>query len=134
MLGWRFIKFSGIIFEKVAISETSPNGIPECLQHFYLRADYSVIDIPPGILHQASANTLPDLDVQQVHLSALFEKYGAPAVVMSAAQKDLSDFEYDLERQLLSWSNTGESRRTETDVLSPNGVELFQESLIDLLD
>lgn len=87
--------------------------------------------MPPRLLERAS--TLAGVPpTQSIRIVALFETLGHPAP--RAAQKEMDNFEFDMQKQLRAWSDAGHTRRTETDLNDLNGPELFHENYLDYID
>lgn len=133
-LGWTCIRFTGLMFERLPISEETADGIPEHLRELQERVDYRFIDVPPGIVQRAKEMSGYTRDISKLRLCAVFETYGENLDQVQEAEDELRKSKEDIEAQILEWSDVGASMRTETDLLNIRGPELFHESLIDWLD
>lgn len=132
-LNWPYTRFTGLIFQRLSISEETIDGIPEHLRKFQKRADYKFIDIPRGILLRAKERAGSSVDTNSMRLCALFETYGTDAEQFQESQRELHESEEDLQKQIRVWTDVGQSMRTETDQWKTKG-ELFEEELMDFLE
>ena len=130
------VKFSGLIFECVPISEHCSDGFPESIRSLQYNADLSIIGVPPTIVALAAqlAASKPNVDDlplrSNARLCAVFERFGYDGTTKESAQNR----ELDIVKQMEAWCDKGDSLRTETDLLHPEGVQLFRERFYDILD
>lgn len=133
-VGWPLVRFTGIVFQRLAVTDENPDGVPDSVEEFRKKVDYSFVDVPPGVLSRAAQESGFSGDTGHMHICAIFETYGVDRDEVAAAQEERRKSEEDLDKQLLAWSDVGQSMRTETDVLNVSGPELFHESFIDFLE
>lgn len=131
----RVAKFGGLIFAKQPISENCPDGLPQDMALLLQQnGDLEFIGIPPPLIERAAEIAKVSVPaVPLTSLCAVFEKYG-----VDRTDVDDGDFERrreeDIQLQMESWCDFGESLRTETDMLHPDGPDLFLESRVDLAE
>lgn len=133
-LQWPYLRFTGILFQRLPITVESPDGIPEDLRSFQRKADYKFIDVPPGVLLRAKKKSSVAVDSMGLRLCALFETYGIEAERLQELQRLVDESEEDSERQIRAWSDVGQCMRTETDLANRTGAELFVEDPTDMFE
>ncbi len=133
----RVTKFTGIIFRRQPVSAQCPDGLPSSVAELQQNSDLEIIGVPPALVERAATKAaIPIHCLPELQLCAVFEKYGADGnALLGKEGEDYAKFrEEDIKLQLESWCDYGESLRTETDVLHPEGADLFLEPLSDILD
>lgn len=133
-LQWPYVRYTGILFQKAPISISNPDGIPEQLRTLHRRADYKFIDIPHGVTRRADRKSGGSAGSANVRLCALFETYGIDGEHLRDLQSIADELEESNERQLRAWADVGQSMRTETDLTSKTGPEIFVEDHRDLYE
>lgn len=129
-LQWPYVRYTGILFQKPAISLSNVDGIPEHFRYLHRRPDYKFIDIPPGLTLRASRKCKGLVD--NVRLCALFEAYGIDGEHLRELQDVADEIEKDDEKQIQAWSDVGQAMRTETDLMNKTGPEIYVEDHRDL--
>jgi hypothetical protein len=141
-----FARFSGVIFKKEEVFADCPDGIPLAMQHYQKDLSYVVVSVPPGIVARSVAQPkrVPGTEadaysqhlansVADVPLAAVFTRHGVDSDVLQREQAMLDAQAAELEVQLRAWSDVGDVRRVESNASSVDGVNLYEESLDDLL-
>ena len=107
-----------------------PDGLPLHVRALCKEQSYELIDVPPGLMQRAAElAAIVDEEATDIRLGAVFQKYGVRYV--DDARDEAVFYEKDIEKQLNAWCDYGESLRTETDLLHPEGSDLFHERQID---
>lgn len=136
---WSHIRFTGVIFTRSLIDDSAPDGVPSYASEWQYKADCVLVDIPMGILRRAEERVKKGSSHQELFLEttkcaglcAVYELYGSSKAEADGAQKILNNLEEDLKKQIITWSDTRLSYRTETNINTTAGAELFHENLID---
>jgi hypothetical protein len=141
-----FVRFSGTVFARCAVSDECPDGVPEEMRAFQDDACFVIVDVPPGLVaralaSQSSRRSSAATAAFASHLSSLhapvcavYERHGLDESELSNEQETAEKSDEELEIQLQAWFDIASSRRLETDVFSTSGASLFEESshLLDL--
>lgn len=139
-----FARFTGVIFERCAISEFCPDGIPEEMRNYALDVNFAIVHIPPGIIARAlsrgaSSSTVAEemfasyLSRAETTLSAVYERHGVDEDDLINEQHNVDWQETDLGAQMEAWGDIAKSSRLETDIFSTKSISLFEEtrSIVD---
>lgn len=128
----RAAKFSGVIFERQNVTSECPDGLPKAMRALRYSSGFELVGVPPALVATA-ARRISLKNISAPTLCAVFERYGCDDE--DARGKDVVQWrEDDIAMQMEAWSDVRSVLRTETDLLRPEGVELFHESLADMLD
>lgn len=131
----RVAKFSGLIFAKQPISEGCPDGLPTGMAALQRRGDFEIVGIPPSLVQRAAeAAKVREPPGPVTNFCAVFEKYGADGRGVESEADWARKREEDIQLQMEAWCDFGESMRTETDMLHPDGPDLFLESHSDMAE
>lgn len=135
LLGQGYVRFGDILFERESVSESAPDGVPAAMYSYRNSSGYELVDVPPGLVQCAAGRCgLSEDFVSQRRLCAVFERYGVDEYTLHDADESARIRCEDISTQLRSWCDYGESFRTETDIMSSSGAEMFYESRTDLLE
>ncbi|KAI0562064.1 hypothetical protein FGB62_66g119 [Gracilaria domingensis] len=132
---WPYFRFSGVLFGRVDVTlnddGTGGDGVPDALRQLASRVDIKFIDIPPLLVQRAATRANQQLGTQHPRIVAVFETYGHPKKVLLDLQNQRSQFEIDLQKQHVAWSDRGDIRRNETKIMSLHGAESFDDDYLD---
>lgn len=131
---WPYIRFTGLLFKKSAISQLCPDGYPEELRELRHNPDVKMVCLPRGLLRQARARCGSEINVSGIEICAVFEIYGEDVKTMIDAKIQMDFAERDIQKQFTTWSDTGQSMRTETNNNTVDIPELFHEETLDYID
>lgn len=136
-VNWQHIRFTGIIFTRSVIDESTADGVPSYARAWQQKADCVLVDIPSGILRRAHEQVKSKASFDEENsgipatgLCAVFELYGETEQSVEVDQNNLNDLEQDMDRQIMSWSDSRLSYRTETSTDSVKEAELFHEDFL----
>lgn len=90
-------------------------------------AEFELIGVPPAVVALAGQRAGIDNMPYATRLCAVFERYGSETL-------DVRGGEDEIMRQMEAWCDTGDSLRTETDLLHPEGADLFKEPIYDIFE
>lgn len=125
----RSVRSTGLIYVRQPISDDCPDGLPDFLRDVSQNPDIIVVNVPPALVQRAAAGYNCNYSEQLV---ALYEILGSTKEELERSKQDAREREMDIEKQLKAWGDRGESLRTETDILHPEGPELFREPFLDM--
>lgn len=139
---WPHIRFTGVIFTRALINDSTPDGVPSYASAWQHKADCVLVDIPMGILRRAQERVKKGASSSQqdalfleitksAGLCAVYELYGSSKEEAEGAQKILNNLEEDLKKQIITWSDTRLSYRTETNINTSAGADLFHDNFVD---
>lgn len=124
-----------MLFEKQEVSDESPDGIPSSKAQLRNQVNLALVSVPPGLLLRAASDVdVPAEQVVRTRLCAVFEKYGFSDKYVLMEEERVRKQEDDIATQMRAWCDYGDSFRTETDVLNPDGADLFVEPFTESFD
>lgn len=88
--------------------------------------------VPPGIVQRTIWSTQSQSQSQVPRIIAVFERIGSNTRdddIRAAALRTRDD---DIEKQYAAWADRRQALRTETDLMHPEGPELYRESFYDM--
>lgn len=111
--------------------QSDGDGVPFSFRDLAKRVDMVLVDVPPLLVQRAARNSKHVLDAQRARIVAIFETYGHTRKGLATSQNQHAEIENELQKQRLAWSDHGNNLRTETRIMNPRGVELFEDDYLN---
>ncbi len=121
-----------MLYVREEITDDSPDGLPPGLSEAMHNPELAFINVPPALARrvaQVHGEPAPPLN-----MLAVYERFGSVEEDDKLKEKLARERDEDIVRQMRAWSDLGDARRTETDLLHIEGPELFREPFYDMYD
>lgn len=111
--------------------QSDGDGVPVSLRNLAKRVDMMLVDVPPLLIQRAARNSRHVMDANRARMVAIFETYGHNRKALITSQNQHAQFENEMQKQRLAWSDHGNILRTETNVMSASGADLFDDDYLN---